>query len=110
MSSGRIARVRCRAWSSSGSSSFAMSGGQSVGLTGVDGRLQAAHLSGPRSDPDAALSGSYLKAPGFAGGYLLMVSITRHDRCISHSRRLDAPPKSSESGHKETKIEENPRF
>jgi hypothetical protein len=27
----------------------------------VDGRLQAAHLSGPRSDPDAALSGSYLK-------------------------------------------------
>ena len=43
-----------------------------TGLTGLDGRLQAAHLSGPRSDPDAALSGSYLKAPGFAGGYLLL--------------------------------------
>jgi hypothetical protein len=39
-----------------------------TGLTRVDGRLQAAHLSGPRSDPDAALSGSYLKAPGSAGG------------------------------------------
>jgi hypothetical protein len=39
-----------------------------TGLTGVVGRLQAAHLSGPRSDPDAALSGSYRKAPGFAGG------------------------------------------
>jgi putative DNA primase/helicase len=42
-----------------------------TGLTGVEGRLQAAHLSGPPSDPDAALSGSYLKAPGSAGGYLL---------------------------------------
>ena len=42
-----------------------------TGLTGVVGRLQAAHLSGPRSDPDAALSGSYRKAPGFAGGLLL---------------------------------------
>ena len=37
---------------------------------GARGRLQAAHLSGPRSVPDAALSGSTLKAPGSAGGYL----------------------------------------
>jgi hypothetical protein len=47
-----------------------------TGLTGVEGRLQAAHLSGPRSDPDAALSGSYLKAPGSAGGYLLILYST----------------------------------
>jgi hypothetical protein len=38
---------------------------------GCEGRLQAAHLSGPRSDPDAASSGPNLKAPGSAGGYLL---------------------------------------
>jgi ABC-2 type transport system ATP-binding protein len=42
-----------------------------AGLAAIDGRLQAAHLSGPRSDPDAASSGIKLKAPGFAGGYLL---------------------------------------
>ncbi len=38
---------------------------------GARGRLQAAHLSGPRSVPDAASSGPTLKAPGSAGGYLL---------------------------------------
>jgi hypothetical protein len=43
-------------------------------LIGFDGRLQAARLSGPRSDPDAASSGPKLKAPGSAGGYLLMGS------------------------------------
>jgi hypothetical protein len=42
-----------------------------TGFAVVDGRLQAAHLSGPRSDPDAASSGPKLKAPGSAGGYLL---------------------------------------
>jgi hypothetical protein len=42
-------------------------------LIGGDGRLQAAHLSGPRSDPDAAPSGPKLKAPGSAGGYLLVL-------------------------------------
>src|SRR3974390_1150496 len=40
-------------------------------FVGGEGRLQAAHLSGPRSDPDAASSGPNLKAPGSAGGYLL---------------------------------------
>jgi hypothetical protein len=34
-------------------------------------QLPAAHLSGPRSVPDAASSGPTLKAPGSAGGYLL---------------------------------------
>jgi hypothetical protein len=43
-------------------------------LAVVGGRLQAAHLSGPRSDPDAASSGPELKAPGSAGGYLLLAS------------------------------------
>ena len=41
-------------------------------FVGGEGRLQAAHLSGPRSDPDAASSGPNLKAPGSAGGYLLV--------------------------------------
>jgi hypothetical protein len=39
-----------------------------------DGRLQAAHVSGPRSGPDTASSGSALKAPGSAGGCLLLPS------------------------------------
>jgi hypothetical protein len=43
------------------------------GLAAVDGCLQAAHRSGPRSDPDAASSGPTLKAPSSAGGYLLVV-------------------------------------
>ena len=61
-----------------------------TGLTGVDGRLQAAHLSGPRSDPDAALSGSYLKAPGSAGGYLLsFVKHRGHDRDVLHARQRE---------------------
>jgi len=45
---------------------------------GARGRLQAAHLSGPRSSvPDAASSGPTLKAPGSAGGYLLSVKPER---------------------------------
>jgi hypothetical protein len=38
-----------------------------TGLAAVDGRLQAAHLSGPRSDPDAASSGTNHKAPALPG-------------------------------------------
>jgi hypothetical protein len=44
-----------------------------------NGRLQAAHLSGPRSDPDAASSGTKLKAPGSAGRYLLGEGACRQD-------------------------------
>jgi hypothetical protein len=35
-----------------------------------DGRLQAAHVSGPRSGPDAASSGPAFKAPGLCRGML----------------------------------------
>jgi hypothetical protein len=39
-------------------------------LLGTRGRLQAAHLSGPRSVTDAASSGPTLKAPGLCRGIL----------------------------------------
>ncbi len=63
---------------------------------GARGRLQAAHLSGPRSVPDAASSGPTLKAPGCAGGYLLglsyLPSATREIASIaSGHREIDGP-------------------
>jgi hypothetical protein len=45
---------------------------------------QAAHVSGPRSDPDAASSGTKLKATGFAGG-CARASVFSSGRCKSSS-------------------------
>src|SRR5262249_47641364 len=39
-----------------------------------------AHLPGPRSDPNTALTGSYLKAPGYTRGYLLLIVALRPPR------------------------------
>jgi hypothetical protein len=43
-----------------------------------DGRLQAAHVSGPRSGPDAASSGPAFKAPGLCRG-MLTPAVEFHD-------------------------------
>jgi ubiquinone/menaquinone biosynthesis C-methylase UbiE len=53
---------------------------------GARGRLQAAHLSGPRSVPDAASSGPTLKAPGSAGGYLLDGETARMTDAVARQR------------------------